>query len=63
MTLPLLTRWKEVAALLEQGWRIEGFYVVSPTGERRGAWLNAIRACEKRGLVTHLSLQSALDKP
>lgn len=47
---PLIQKWKEVATLLEQGWRIDHYHLVSPTGERRGAWVNAIRACQKRGL-------------
>lgn len=46
-----ITRWKDVAALLKQGWRVEGFDLVSPTGERRNAWGNAIKACRDRGLV------------
>jgi hypothetical protein len=46
-----LTKWTEVAALLAQGWHIDGFDVVSPTGERRSAWGNAIKACAKRGLA------------
>jgi hypothetical protein len=48
-----ITKWKDVAALLEQGWRIDGFDVVSPSGDRRSAWGNAIEACRKRGLVKH----------
>lgn len=51
MTERRITRWKDVAALLKQGWRVEGFVLVSPTGERRGAWVNAIQACRDRGLV------------
>lgn len=46
-----ITRWKDVAALLAQGWTIDGFDVVSPTGERRSAWGNAISSCRRRGLV------------
>jgi hypothetical protein len=46
-----ITRWREVAQLLEQGWRVEGFDLVSPAGERRSAWGNAIAACRKRGLI------------
>jgi len=47
-----ITRWKEVAALLEHGWRLDGdFDLVSATGERRSAWGNAIKACRDRGLV------------
>ena len=47
-----ITRWKDVAELLKQGWRIEGdFDLVSPKGERRSAWGNAIKACRDRGLV------------
>lgn len=49
---PRITRWKQVAELLEQGWRVDGdFDLVSPTGERRSAWGNAIKACRNRGLV------------
>jgi hypothetical protein len=49
---PRITKWKDVAALLEQGWRLDGkFDLVSPTGERRSAWGNAIKACRDRGLV------------
>lgn len=49
---PRITRWKQVAELLEQGWRVDGdFDLVSPTGERRSAWGNAIKACRHRGLV------------
>lgn len=51
MTETRITRWKDVAALLNQGWRIDGFDVVSPTGERRSAWGNAIQSCRARGLV------------
>lgn len=47
-----IQRWTEVAELLKQGWRIEDFEVVSPTGERRSAWGNAIAACRARGLIT-----------
>lgn len=50
MTDLRITRWKDVAALLSQGWRIDGFDVVSPAGERRGAWGNAIKSCQDRGL-------------
>jgi len=46
-----ITRWKDVAALLEQGWRVDGFDLVSPAGERRPAWGNAIKACRDRGLI------------
>lgn len=46
-----ITRWKDVAALLQQGWRVEGFDLISPMGERRPAWGNAIKACQDRGLV------------
>jgi hypothetical protein len=53
MTDQTITRWKDVAALLEQGWRLDGkFDLVSPTGERRSAWGNAIKACRDRGLGT-----------
>lgn len=52
MTEQQITRWKDVASLLAKGWRIDGYDVVSPTGERRGAWINAIRSCQARGLVT-----------
>lgn len=48
MTDIRITKWKDVAALIDQGWRIEGHEVVSPTGERRGAWINAIRSCQAR---------------
>jgi len=52
MTEQRITRWKDVAKLLEQGWRLDGkFDLVSPTGERRSAWGNAIKACRDRGLV------------
>lgn len=46
-----ITRWRDVATLLEQGWTVDGFDLVSPSGERRSAWGNAIAACRKRGLV------------
>ena len=46
-----ITRWKEVAELLKQGWHVDGFDLVSPTGERRSAWGNAIKACRDRGLI------------
>lgn len=46
-----IQRWKEVAELLKQGWRVEGFELVGPAGERRSAWRNAIAACRKRGLI------------
>lgn len=46
-----ITKWMDVAALLEQGWKVDGFDIVSPTGERRLCWGNAIEACRKRGLV------------
>lgn len=50
---PRITRWKEVAALLKQGWRVEGdFGLVSPDGkERQSAWGNAVKACRDRGLA------------
>ncbi len=51
MTAQRITRWKDVAALLKQGWRVDGFDLVSPSGERRSAWGNAIKACRDRGLV------------
>jgi hypothetical protein len=46
-----IRRWREVAKLLEQGWHVERFDLVSPTGERRSAWGNAIASCAARGLV------------
>jgi hypothetical protein len=46
-----LTRWTDVAELLAKGWTVDGFDIVSPAGERRSAWGNAIQACVKRGLV------------
>lgn len=46
-----ITRWADVAKLLEQGWTVVGFDLVSPTGERRSAWGNAIDSCCRRGLV------------
>ena len=46
-----IQRWKEAAELIEQGWRVDGFNLISPTGERRSAWGNAIQACRNRGLV------------
>lgn len=46
-----ITRWKDVAALLKQGWHVEGFDIVSPTGARQSAWGNAIKSCRDRGLV------------
>ena len=49
---PRIQRWKEVAQLLKQGWRlVDDFDLVSPTGERRSAWGNAIKACRDRGLI------------
>lgn len=49
---PRIRGWEEVANLLEQGWHIDGnFTVVSPDGERRSAWGNAIKACRGRGLI------------
>jgi hypothetical protein len=49
---PRITRWKDVAELLKQGWRLDGnFDLVSPVGERRSAWGNAINACRDRGLI------------
>lgn len=51
MSEPRITRWTEVAKLLKQGWTVDGFYIVSPTGERRSAWGNAIDSCRRRGLV------------
>jgi hypothetical protein len=51
MTDQRITRWKEVAALLKQGWHVDGFDLVSPTGARRSAWGNAIKACRDRGPV------------
>jgi hypothetical protein len=51
VSTPRITRWKEVAKLLEQGWRVEGFHLISPTGEIRSAWGNAIKACQDRGLI------------
>jgi len=51
MNEPRIQKWKEVAALLKQGWRVDGFDLVSPTGERRNAWGNAIKACRDRGLI------------
>jgi hypothetical protein len=51
VSVATIRTWKEVAELLKQGWHIEEFDVVSPTGERRGAWENAIDACRRRGLV------------
>lgn len=54
-----ITRWKEVAKLLEQGWRLDGnFDLVGPSGERRSAWGNAIQACRDRGLVPQNSTAS-----
>jgi len=56
-----ITRWKEVAELLKAGWRVEGgFDLVSPSGERRSAWGNAIKACRDRGLVQQPTSQSTL---
>jgi len=47
-----IQKWREVATLLEQGWRLDGdFDLVSPDGKRRSAWGNAIKACRDRGLV------------
>jgi len=54
-----ITRWKEVAELLKAGWHVEGFDIVSPTGERRSAWGNAIKACRDRGLVQQPSAKSS----
>lgn len=52
MTEQRIQKWREVAALLEQGWRLDGkFDLVSPTGQRRSAWGNAVKACLDRGLV------------
>jgi hypothetical protein len=52
MSDPTITRWKDVAALLKQGWHVvDGFTLVSPSGERRSAWGNAIKACRDRGLI------------
>jgi hypothetical protein len=51
VSVATIRTWKEVAELLKQGWHIEEFDVVSPTGERLGAWGNAIKACRDRGLV------------
>jgi len=51
MNEPRIQKWKDVAALLKQGWRVDGFDLVSPTGERRNAWGNAIKACQDRGLI------------
>lgn len=48
---PKIQKWSEMAALLKQGWSLEGFTLVSPTGEKRDAWLNAIESCRKRGLI------------
>lgn len=49
---PRITRWKDLAALLKQGWRmVDDFDLVSPTGERRSAWGNAVKACRDRGLT------------
>ncbi len=51
---PRITRWKELAKLLEQGWRmVDNFDLVSATGERRSAWGNAVKACRDRGLIPH----------
>lgn len=51
MTEQRITRWKDVAELLKQGWTVDGFDLVSPIGERRSAWGNAIDSCRRRGLV------------
>jgi hypothetical protein len=51
MNEPRIQKWKEVAELLKKGWRVDGFELVSPIGERRSAWGNAIKACRDRGLV------------
>lgn len=52
MTEQRIQKWREVAELLKQGWRLDGdFDLVSPTGERRSAWGNAIKACRDRGLI------------
>ena len=49
---PRIQKWKEVAELLKHGWRVEGLCdLVSPTGERRSAWVNAVQACRDRGLI------------
>lgn len=53
-----IMRWKDMAALLEQGWRLDRHELVSPTGARRGVWLNAIASCRKRGLVPEPSTSS-----
>lgn len=63
MTELRITRWKEVAALLAQGWHVEGFDVVSPSGERKSAWGNAIKACRDRGLVKHSGSTSKGESP
>jgi hypothetical protein len=55
VSVATIRTWKEVAELLKQGWHIEEFDVVSPTGERLGAWGNAIKACRDRGLVPAVS--------
>jgi hypothetical protein len=47
-----IQKWREVAELLKQGWRVEGLSdLVSPTGERLSAWINAVQACRARGLI------------
>lgn len=51
MNEPKLTRWADVAKLLKDGWTVHGFDLVSPAGERRAAWGNAIASCRARGLV------------
>lgn len=48
---PRIQKWKEVAELLKLGWTVDGFDLVSPAGERRSAWGNAIKACRDRGLI------------
>jgi len=52
MNEPRIQKWKDVAALLKQGWRVDGFDLESPAGERRNAWGNAIKACHDRGLFS-----------
>jgi hypothetical protein len=60
-TCQRITRWKEVAELLRFGWRVEGFDLVSPEGQRRSAWGNAIEACRKRGLISSSSNTSSAE--
>ena len=39
---PRIQKWREVAALLKEGWQMEGqFGLVGPNGERRSVWGNA----------------------